>query len=447
MDGFLPTFLRRKVRPPFLGQLAQDGPASRMEVPERVVVPLQDTPDTPCEVVVRAEEVVRSGQLLGWMGTPPVRLGVHASISGRVDRACPMPHPLGFNAHSVSIASDGREEMCGSSPLRAGEAGDNGQKAIEGFREMGIPLNYGLLYKRGFRVSSLLVNATEFEPYITSSHQLIREFPQNLVEGLKVLMGACSASRAVVLLEKDQPSLIKALKEAGKDTPGIAVRGAGRPYPETATRGLLLRKLFSRGSAPTEVMSVSLSSLFAIHRAWSSGDPFTEQLITIAGSGIKNPQNTWVKTGTPLAHIIQCSGGSPSRLGRVAVGGPLMGVPQHSLGVPLIKKARGVFAAVAFLFDEHRRSRFYKKIPCVKCAKCVDVCPASIVPGLIAGFIDNKLFNDAEQWGVFNCIECGLCEYVCPSRIPLLELMKLGKVSLGGEGCLLTRSNLETLSG
>jgi len=194
-------------------------------------------------------------------------------------------------------------------------------------------------------------------------------------------------------------------------------------------------------------MSVSLSSLFAIYRAWSSGDPFIERLITVAGSGIKNSQNTWVKIGTPLAHIIQCSGGSPSRLGRVAVGGPLMGIPQHSLGVPLVKKARGVFAAVAFLFDEHRKSRFYKRIPCIKCAKCVDVCPASIIPCVIAGLVDNKLFNDAEQWGVFNCIECGLCEYVCPSRIPLLELIKLGKVSLRGAGCLLTLSNLEALGG
>jgi len=447
VDGFLPTFIRRKARPPFPGRLAQEGPALKMEIPERVVVPLQDTPDTPYEVAVRAEETVRSGQLLGWMGKAPARLGVHASTSGRVDRVGPAPHPLGINVYSVSITSDGNDEGCVSSPLKSGEAGGNGQKAIEGFREMGIPLNYGLLYARGFKVSSLLVNATEFEPHITSSHQLIREFPQNLVEGLKVLMGACSASRALVLLEKDMPSLIKALKEAGAEAPGIVVRGAGRPCPETATKDFLLRKLFSGGPAPAEVMSVSLSSLFAICRAWSSGEPFTERLITIAGSGIKNPQNTWVKIGTPLAHLIQCSGGSLPCLGRVAVGGPLMGIPQYSLEVPLIKKARGIFAAVAFLFDEHRRSRFYKRIPCVKCAKCVDVCPASIIPSFIAGLIDNKLFHDAEQWGVFNCIECGLCEYVCPSRIPLLELMKHGKVSLGGEGCLLTRSNLETLSG
>lgn len=447
MDGFLPTFLRRKARPSLQGQPAQDGPTSKMEIPERVIIPLQDTLDTPYEVVVQAEEIVLSGQLLGWTGRAPARLGVHASISGRVDKVGPVPHPLGGKVHSVSIASDGKDERCGASPLKSRKAGDGRQKTIEGFRERGIPLNYDLLYARGFKVSRLLVNATEFEPCITSSHQLIREFPQHLVEGLKVLMGACAASQAVVLLEKDQPSLIKALKGAGKEAPGISVRGAGRPYPETATKGFLLRKLFSGGLVPAEVMSVSLSSLFAIHRAWSSGDPFTERLITIAGSGIKNPQNTWVKIGTSLAHIIQCSGGSPSSLGRVTMGGPLMGIPQHSLEVPLLKKARGVFAAVAFYFDEHRRSRFYKRIPCVKCAKCVDVCPASIIPGLIADLIDNKLFNDAERQGVFSCIECGLCEYVCPSRIPLLELMKHGKASLRGEGCLLTRSNLETLSG
>ena len=194
-------------------------------------------------------------------------------------------------------------------------------------------------------------------------------------------------------------------------------------------------------------MSVDLSSLFAINNAWVAGLPFTEQLITIAGSAVRDPQNAWVRTGTPLSHILTHAGGDLSRVGRVALGGPLMGIPQHTLDVPLIKKAKGLFAAVAFLFDEHRESRFYKQAPCVKCAKCVDVCPASLVPATIADFVTNKLLDDAQEWGVFHCVECGLCDYSCPSRIPLLEIMRLGKVLLKGEDCLLGRNVFGALYG
>jgi electron transport complex protein RnfC len=451
VDGFLPTFIRRKFSPPVLGQLPRDKPSSIMEIPERVVVPLQDKPDTPYEAKIKLGEPVRSGQMIGWMGKPPLHLGIHASISGRVDQTGLMPHPLGLPVHSISIVSDGEGEQCDFTPLDSRGLESSGQKVFEGLQEMGIPLNYRLIHARGFKVSNLLINATEFEPYIVSKHQMLRENVQGIIKGLRVLIKSFSARRAVILLEKNNAPLVKLLKEGAREVPEINIRVVGRTYPETAGE-FLLKKVFSRGlsvsndSSSMDAMLVDLPSLLAIYNAWFSGMPFIEQLITVAGSGIRDPQNIWVKIGTLLMHVIQHTGGFLPRLGRVTVGGPLMGIPQHSLEVPLIKRARGVFAAVAFLFDEHRRSRFYKRVPCIKCAKCVDVCPVFIIPNIIVDLIDNKFFNEVEQRGVFLCLECGLCEYVCPSRIPLLELIKLGKVSLKGEGSLLTRSNLVTLS-
>lgn len=451
MDGFLPTFTRRNLIPPTFRQLTWGKPSSRLGMPERVVVPLQETPDSPYGVLAQVGEHVKLGQKIGLLGKPPACIYVHASVSGKVDQIGPAPHPLGFQAYSVSISSDGKEERCGLDPLNSRGLGDNKEKIFEGFQEMGIPLNYKLLYAQGLKVANLLINATEFEPYITSRHQMIKEHGQNIIKGLQLLIRACSANQAVIIVEKNQPPLIKILKKASKEVPEAIIRRVDRPYPETA-REFLLKKLFykksflSNVSTHNDTMAVCLSSLLAIYNAWFSGSPFTEQLITIVGSGIKNPQNAWVKTGTPLTHIIRHSGGSSSHIGRVTLGGPLMGIPQHSLEVPLIKKVNGLFAAVAFLFDEHRKSRFYKRVPCIKCAKCVDVCPVSIIPNMIVDFIDNKHLHDAEQGGIFLCVECGQCEYVCPSRIPLLELMKLGKVSLRGESSLLIRRNLETFS-
>jgi len=443
VDGFLPTFTKRKLLPPTYREATWDKPVSRVGEPERVIIPLQDSPGASHQVAVKEGEEVTAGQKLGAMGEAPACLSVHASISGTVEQIAPLTHPLGFQAISVSIASNGKNETCESSPLNAGDHAGNGQKVLEGLQGMGIPLNYRHLMASESGVSCLIINATEFEPFLTSRHLLLKEHGNEVAAGLKVLMEACSVKQAVVVVENTHTSLVEPLKKTGQGTANITVKGVAQPYPDTAPWLLGEKYVKAQG----QVMSIDLSSLFAINNAWASGLPFTEQLVTIAGSAIRDPQNAWVKTGTPLSSIITHAGGDLSRVGRVSLGGPLMGIPQHTLDAPLIKKAKGVFAAVAFLFDEHRESRFYKQAPCVKCAKCVDVCPASLVPATISDFVNNKLLDDAQEWGLFHCVECGLCEYSCPSRIPLLDIMRLGKVLLKGENCLLGRNIFGALDG
>jgi len=300
VDGFLPTFIRRTQTPPTFGEFTRDRPSSKMGIPERVVVPLQDTHDTPCDIMVQEGESVRLGQKIGLMGKPPVSVCAHASTSGKVDRVGPLPHPLGFLAQSVSILSDGKDDLDDLTPLNPKKIGDDKSRLFEAFREMGIPLNYELLFGRGFKISSLLVNATEFEPYITSKHHMIKERGQDLVGGLRVLIDACSASQAVIVVEKRQSSLVNVLRSATKEVPEITIKTVLRPYPETAAN-LLAQKLSlakSNHGKPIHAgdpMSVDLSSLLAVNNACFLGVPFVEQLVTVAGSGIKDPQNVWVK--------------------------------------------------------------------------------------------------------------------------------------------------------
>ena len=443
MDGFLPTFTRRMLLPPAYREVTWEKSVSRVGDPERVVIPLQDLPGVSHQVVVKEGDEVRTGQKIGITGEAPASLSVHASISGTVEQIAPLPHPLGFQALSLSIASNGKNETAECSPLSMGDHGGNGKKLLEGLQEMGIPLNYHHLMANDCHVDCLIINATEFEPYLTARHQLLREHGKEVAAGLKVLLTACSAKQVVIVVENTLTSLVEPLKGVGQETGTISVKGVAQPYPDTAD--WLLGEKFCNTQG--KVMSIDLSSLFAINAAWVSGLPFTEQLITIAGSAVKDPQNAWVKTGTPLSAILTHAGGDLSRVGRVSLGGPLMGIPQHTFEAPLIKKAKGLFAAVAFLLDEHRESRFYKQAPCVKCAKCVDVCPASLVPATISDLVNNKLLDDAREWGIFHCVECGLCEYSCPSRIPLLETMRLGKVLSRGEGCLLGRNVFGVLYG
>jgi electron transport complex protein RnfC len=428
----------------------KEGPSSVAGLPARVVLPLQDLPDAPFEALVKEGEQVKAGQKIGTMGAAPVCLSVHASISGAVSGVGPAAHPLGFQAHAVSVDSDGGDEISSPSPLST--RGLKGVQLIEGFQEAGIPLDYHLLFSKKSKALRLLINATEFEPLLSSRHQLIKEQGPAIFEGLRVLAEACGARQAVIFVEKAASSLLGPFEGDSQKTPAITVRRLSRAYPETAASFLASmlnpKKLRNRrGDSENGHMWVDLMSLCAISRAWSQGIPFVEQLVSVVGSGVRTPQNLWAKTGTPLSHLVQHAGGNPSRVGRVALGGPLMGTPQHSPDTPLVKKARGVFAAVAFLFDEHRESRFYKRISCVNCAKCVDICPVALVPSMLATFVEHARHDDATQWGIFRCLECGLCEYVCPSRIPLLALMRLGKFRIKGEGALLARHTLDNLRG
>ncbi len=452
MDGFLPTFTRRKLFPPTFRESTWSSPVSRLEKPERVIIPLQESPGAPYQANISEGQSVLAGQNIGVMGEAPACLSVHASIAGTVDKIAPMHHPLGFQAISALILSNGKEGVFEYNPLGNKCSSGNGREVLLGLQELGVPLDYGRLLPAESTVSSFFINATEFEPYFTSKHLLLREHLQEVINGLKILMEACTVETTVVIVEKAFPEITARIEEAARETKGLLVKTVSRPYPDTATRSLVRRFPTekpggSSGSTAFSVVPVDLASLVATNRAWTSGEPFIDQLISIAGSAVSEQKNAWVKTGTTLDQVLTHAGGDVARLGRASLGGPLTGSPQHSTEVPITKKIKGVFAAVAFLFDEHRESRFYKQAPCVRCAKCVDVCPSSLVPNTIADFINNNMHDDAQQWGLFQCVECGLCEYACPSRIPLLEILRLGKVFLKGEECLLSRRALNSLLG
>jgi electron transport complex protein RnfC len=443
LDAFWLTFQRRKTEPPDFAEDAARKKSVRMKIPETVVLPLQDAPDDPFEVFVNAGDRVKSGQRIGIMGKAPEHIAVHASISGEVTEVKPMLHPLGHHASSVVISSDGEEEKADMKPFSEAGLSD----VFEFFREMGIPLDYSSINS----VSTLLINVTEFDPYISSKERIILEEGEKFTEGLKVFLKASGAKKAVIVIEKKQTSLNSALKDTCRKIPEAEIHEADRPYPDTIQELIRQKVLFENkdvkkdsGADTTMVMEPGIA--VAVYNAYFLGIPFTQQLVTVAGSGIQTQQTMWVKCGTPLLQIILQSGGNVSSLGRVTLGGTLIGIPQHSLEVPLIKKARGLFVAVALVFDEHRRSRFYQRSPCVRCGKCVDVCPACIIPNMVADFIENRRFDETEELGIFSCLECGLCYYVCPSQIPLVELIKLGKVKLKGSASLLTLNSYRTLS-
>ncbi len=436
MDGFWPTFIRRTQSPAREYTELYDIPSVVFSEPSRVVVPLQDSPDDPCEVSVESGESVAEGQKIGSIGTAPEYLAVHASICGTVSAVGPEQHPLGDPVMSVTIVPEEEQTACDARPYSS-----YGGDFITFLRDMGVPLDY-----TGFqRCTHIIVNATEMEPVFSSVCRLILECGDAFADGLGFLIEHSPASGAVVLYEKKHTQIKNALNRLFAAVPTISCRAVDSPVPPTIRCLNALKHAAGKQNGKPLPLFVDPDVVVAVHRACMDGTPLTRQLVTVCGSGIRSPRNVWVPCGALLGDIVSAAGGNAASLGRVALGGPMMGLPQHRLDVPVVKMSRGIYAAVALLFDETHHSRFYQRSGCVQCGKCVDVCPAGITPNVIAELIDVRRVEETVNIGLFSCLECGLCHFVCPSMIPLTEILKLGKISLRGRSSLLSSSAYRTL--
>jgi len=435
VDGFLPTFTRRESAPPGEKGEMLAAPSVRMAPPERVILPLQDLPGDLFSALVASGDRVKAGQPVGITGRQQDGVYVHAGISGEVVAVGPALHPLGHEVQAVTVASDTKDEAAVPRPFN--EKG--GEDLASFLRSMGIPLEY----HRFHRAEMLFINATDFEPCAAAAGRLICEAAEAFASGLAILMSASGCARALVAVDKKAGPFVKDTAAGIEKIPGAAIVLCERPWPETVRVAVNAAKdAESAQCVPASgVMVVDPACVVAVHNACVQGQPFIEQLITVAGSGVPSPHNLWVRVGTPIGSIFAHAGVKEQTMGRMCLGGPLMGIAQHSLDVPVLKRTRSVFAAVALRFAADRTSRFYRRSACVRCGKCVDVCPAGIPPNLITGLIDCRRFDDASGMGLFSCLECGLCAYVCPSIIPLAEIIRLGKLRLAGqEGLLAVRA-------
>jgi electron transport complex protein RnfC len=421
MDGFWPTFIRRNPTPPRFVERTVEKPSPSFLSPQLAIVPLQETPQEPYQCLLKAKDEVVVGQKIGERGSPPFVVSIHASISGKVREIDAYPSSHGYDVTSVVIESNGKEETCRKiSPESGGEA------QIEALLDAGIPLDYGKLSER--KTDVLLVNGTEFEPCITVHHRILREKAAQVIRGLKTVMAVFSIPRAVVCVEKNQPSLLNILKSASEGTAEISIRPVLKAFPPAA-EAILLKEVSKKkeSSNSNGVHSVDAAHLLAVDEAVTQGIPFIERLVTVSGSGVSSPQDIRVRIGTSFGEILTHCGGDLERITQIIMGGALMGISQYSSDVPVTQKTPGILALVTFPIAEGHESKIYMRGPCVRCAKCVDCCPVSILPNMLATYCEKKRFEEAVQKGLFVCIDCGLCSYVCPARIPLAQILKAAK--------------------
>jgi electron transport complex protein RnfC len=276
----------------------------------------------------------------------------------------------------------------------------------------------------------LLINGVECEPYLTSDHRLMLEKSDEILVGTQLLMKALNVTKAVIGIENNKPDAIQLLAEKAKKYNGISVQPLQVKYPQGGEKQLIKAvtgKEVPSGGLPIAVGAVvsNVGTAFAVYEAIQKDKPLFERVVTITGKGVANPSNFKVRIGTATSELIEAAGGLPEDTGKIISGGPMMGRAIASLDVPVTKGTSGI------LLMENKDSKRKEVITCIRCSRCVSVCPMGLEPYLLMTLSEKQIFDRAEKDRVMDCIECGSCSYTCPSNRPLLDYIRYGKGKVG----------------
>ena len=399
--------------------------------PKLVVIPLQQHIGAPCQPLVSIGDKVLLGQKIG--DGEGLCVPVHASVSGTVVAIEPRPHTSGRMVNSIVIENDFKDSTVecatNNAPLDQLEQDD----ILHSIREAGIvgmggaafPGNVKALSAMG-NVDTLIANACECEPYITADDSLLRTNPEQVLEGMMILRRVLNPYRVVLAVEDNKVEAIEKLKELLKEYPQIELVILPTRYPQGAEKQLIqsvTRREVPPGQLPVSVGCAvfNVSTYAAIYRAVRLGVPLIQRIVTISGEAIAEPQNFIVRIGTPFHDLVEAAGGLHDKTERVISGGPMMGVAQHDLSVPVIKATNSI---LCLLKDVNGAA---ENPVCLRCGKCVGVCPMRLHPLYMYRFTNAGKVEELKRLNILDCMECGCCAFTCPGKLPLVETFRKGK--------------------
>ena len=406
----------------------------RFPEPDVVVIPLSMHAGKPSVPLVKEGERVRVGQKIGEQAGF-IGASIHSSVSGTVLAVEERRHPtLGSGVLSVVIQNDRLgtvdesvrphgdiEELSPEEIVKIVK--DNG---IVGMGGAGFPAYVKL--QPGKPIDAVLFNGCECEPMLTADHKVLLHYADDVVYGLRAVMKAVSAPRGVIVIEDNKPDAIAMLQEKTKGYENIEVMAARTKYPQGAEK-MLIKKVLGRsvprGGLPADAGAVvsNVSSSKAIADAIRLGMPPIERVVCVTGERIRNPGNFIVKVGTSVQEILDFCGGIVGDDVTVKLGGPMMGIPQTELDVPVMKATNGIIACET----DHTAA-----VECIKCGRCADVCHMELFPLYFARYVETGNIQGLKEQNIMDCMECRCCEYICSSKIPLVTKIREGKAAVRG---------------
>lgn len=425
-------------------KLSNDVATVAAPLPKQAVFPLSQHIGAPAKPVVKKGDKVKVGTMLaeagGFVSAP-----VFSSVSGTVLKIDTAVDATGYRTPAIIVSVEGDEweetidrseklETLDAHPELTPESIVESVKAagITGMGGAGFPTFIKLCPPPTAKAECVIINGVECEPYITSDYRLMMEHADEIIVGLQLLMKAAKVDRGYIGIEVNKPQAIELLAAKSQADPRIEVVPLKQRYPQGGEKQLvdavIRRQVPAPPAIPVNVGAIvqNVGTAFAVYQAVMKHKPLFERYTTVTGKRLAHPGNFLVRMGTPMRELIDLCGGMPEGDNKLLAGGPMMGKALTSPDVPICK---GTNSVTIISEDEARRKPVD---PCIRCAKCVSVCPMGLEPYLLATASAKKMWDKVEAECITSCIECGSCQYTCPSHRPILDNIRFGKSKVMG---------------
>lgn len=434
----LKTFQKGGVHPPE-NKLSADKKIEVLPLPKSVFIPVAQHIGAPATSLVNKGDDVKVGQIIA-KSSGFVSTNIHSSVSGKVKKVDLAADSSGYPKQGIfiDVAGDEWMEEIDRSEDLVKEIKPDGPAIVQKIQDAGIvglggatfPTHVKLVPPKGMKAEVLLINGVECEPYLTSDHRLMLEKADEILVGTQILMKAMNVAKAAIGIENNKPDAIKLLSEKAKSYSGIHVVPLKVKYPQGGEKQLIKAvtgKEVPSGGLPIAVGAVvsNVGTAFAVYEAIQKNKPLFERVVTVTGKSVAKTSNFKVRIGTATSELIEAAGGLPENTGKIISGGPMMGRALASLDVPVTKGTSGI------LVMQDQEAKRVSYMECIRCSRCVQVCPMGLEPYLLMTFGQRQIFDRAEEDRVMDCIECGSCSYTCPSNRPLLDYIRFGKGKVG----------------
>ncbi len=410
-----------------------------LALPKSVFIPVGQHIGAPAEAIVQKGDKVKVGQLIA-KSSGFVSANIHSSVSGTVKKVEAGPDTSGYPKKGVyiDVEDDVWDEQIDRGTELKTEINLDSATILAKIQNAGIvglggatfPTHVKLIPPKGMNAEVLLINGVECEPYLTSDHRMMLEYSEELIVGIQLLMKALNVTKAAIGIENNKPDAIAKMSGLVSQNKNISVIPLKVKYPQGGEKQLIKAatgREVPSGALPISVGAVvtNIATTFAVYEAVQKNKPLIERIVTVTGKSVKNPANFKVRIGTSVSELIEAVGGLPENCGKIINGGPMMGKAVANPEIPVTKGTSGI------LMMSDKESKRGEVMPCIRCSRCVSVCPMGLEPFLLMTLSEKQIWDRTEYERVMDCIECGSCSYTCPANRPLLDYIRLGKGKVG----------------